>query len=101
MCLTFEARARSVVTREAFRTQHGRAAGRKTSRRRGGSGKITGGVVRRCRRGGGERSLGQCACSGTRSRIEQGVYLERGGEYGGGSSGGRAGGEASRSFPVT
>ena len=52
MCLTFEARAWLVVTREAFRTQHGRATGRKTSRHRGGSGKITGGVVRRCRRGG-------------------------------------------------
>ena len=59
MCLTFEVQARSVVTRDANRTQHGRAAGRKTSRRRGGSGKITGGVVRRCRRGG--QSLGQCA----------------------------------------
>ena len=55
--------------------QHGRTTGRKkTSRRRGGSWKSTGDVVRRC-------------------RLEEG-------EYGGGSSGGRAGGGASRSYLV-
>ena len=47
---------------------------KKTSRRRGGSWKSTGDVVRRC-------------------RLEEG-------EYGGGSSGGRTGGVASRSYLV-
>ena len=76
MCLTCGARARSVVTREADRTQHGRTSGRKTSRRRGGSGKSTGDVVRHCRRvddhSGSSRELVQYHESSRECTLERG-----------------------------
>ena len=95
VCLTCGARARSVVTREADRTQHGRTVGRRRVVVEAAVGRVPAMGVWRCRRGG--RSLEQ-----SRELVqdhESGrVCTSKKGVVNGGLGGGRTGGGTSRSY---